>query len=86
VVAVAAFAVPSELAEDEVMVSVQVRPGSVVSPAELVRHCASDLPVFAQPRYVDLVASLPTTSNGKVRKSELRAQGVTMSTWDRESA
>lgn len=86
VVAVAAFAVPSELAEDEVMVSVQVTPGSTVSPAELVRHCAGDLPVFAQPRYVDLVASLPTTSNGKVRKSELRARGVTTSTWDRESA
>lgn len=86
VVAVAAFAVPSELAEDEVMVSVQVKPGSTVSPAELVRHCAGDLPVFAQPRYVDVVASLPTTSNGKVRKSELRARGVTMSTWDKESA
>ena len=85
VIAVAAFAVPSELAEDEVMVSVQVKPGSAVSPAELVRHCAGNLPVFAQPRYVDLVASLPTTSNGKVRKTELRAQGVTMSTWDRES-
>ena len=38
------------------------------------------------PRFVDFVADLPRTENGKIRKYELRERGVTASTWDREAA
>ncbi|MFJ3026555.1 hypothetical protein ACIPH4_37175 [Streptomyces tendae] len=79
----AAFPVPSALAEDEVMVAVVPRPDRVLDPAQVARHCAGELPAFAVPRYVDVVAALPLTETGKVRKSVLRERGVTGGTWDR---
>jgi crotonobetaine/carnitine-CoA ligase len=86
VAAVAVFPVPSELAEDDVMAAVVVKPGATVAPEELLRHCEPSLPYYALPRYLDFVDTLPTTENGKVCKAELRARGVTPSTWDREQA
>ncbi|MFD4228180.1 AMP-binding protein [Streptomyces sp. NPDC058545] len=79
----AAFPVPSELAEDEVMVAVVASAGRVVDPAALARHCAAELPAFAVPRFVDVVDALPLTETGKVRKGVLRERGVTRGTWDR---
>ncbi|TDC46546.1 ATP-dependent acyl-CoA ligase [Actinomadura sp. KC345] len=79
----AAFPVPSDLAEDEVMVTVVVRPGHAADPADLVRHCERELPPFAVPRYIDFVPALPMTETGKVRKATLREQGVTSTTWNR---
>ena len=86
VVTAAAFPVASELAEDEVMVAVVLRPGSTTDPADLARHCARELPAFAVPRYIDTVGALPLTETGKVRKAVLRERGVTPGTWDRERA
>ena len=86
VVEAAAFPVPSELAEDEVMVAVVPRPGAVLDPADLARHCALELPGFAVPRYVEVVPALPLTETGKVRKAVLRQRGVTADTWDRAAA
>ncbi|GAB2898422.1 AMP-binding protein [Streptomyces mayteni] len=83
VVEAAAFPVASELAEDEVMVAVVVRPGGVFDPEDLARHCARDLPAFAVPRFVEAVPALPLTETGKVRKAVLRERGVTAGTWDR---
>jgi crotonobetaine/carnitine-CoA ligase len=83
---VAVFPVPSELAEDEVMAAVVLRPGATLAPEALLDHCRTRLAYFALPRYVDVVAALPTTENGKVQKFRLREQGVTATTWDREAA
>ena len=85
VVAVAAFAVPAELAEDEVMIAVVPRAGYPLDPAGLLDHCARDLPYFAVPRYVDMVTELPVTATGKVAKAELRTRGVTETTWDSQA-
>ncbi|MFI6463364.1 AMP-binding protein [Streptomyces sp. NPDC050528] len=82
----AAFPVPSELAEDEVMVAVVSRPGQVLDPLDLVRHCGDELPAFAVPRYIDTVRELPLTETGKVRKGVLRERGVTPTTWDRSTS
>jgi carnitine-CoA ligase len=84
VAAAAVFPVQSELAEDEVMAAIVLRPEQTTSPEALLRHCEQRLPYFALPRYLDFVAALPTTENGKVRKNELRVRGVTATTWDRE--
>ena len=81
----AAFPVPSELAEDEVMVAVVPAPGQVLDLRDLVRHCADELPPFAVPRYLDTVRELPLTETGKVRKAALRERGVTATTWDRST-
>lgn len=81
---VAVFPVPSELAEDEVMAAVVPRPGESVDPAALRRFAAAQLAGFALPRYIDVVAELPLTETGKVRKAELRARGVGTDTWTAE--
>jgi crotonobetaine/carnitine-CoA ligase len=86
-VAVAAvFPVPSEMAEDEVMAALVLEPHARLDPVELIRHCEPRLAYFAIPRFVDLVAELPLTENGKVRKHILRERGVSTDTWDREAA
>lgn len=79
---VAAYAVPSDLAEDEVMVAVVPQPGQQVEPLALIRWCEDRLPYFAIPRFVRLLADLPKTENGKVQKYKLRADARTPDTWD----
>jgi crotonobetaine/carnitine-CoA ligase len=86
VAAVAVFPVRSELAEDEVMAAIVLKPEQIISPEDLLRYCEPRLPHYALPRYLNFVDTLPTTENGKVRKSELRERGVTTETWDREKA
>ncbi|WP_413805132.1 AMP-binding protein [Streptomyces sp. OE57] len=82
----AVFPVPSELAEDEVMVAVVPRAGGTLDLADVIRHCERELPPFAIPRYVDILGELPLTETGKVRKAALRKRGVTETTWDRVTA
>lgn len=80
---VAAYPVPSDMAEDEVMVSVVLKPDAQLGPEALIEHCTKHLPRFAIPRFVDIVADLPATGNGKIRKNILRERGVTETAWDR---
>jgi crotonobetaine/carnitine-CoA ligase len=84
--AAAAFPIPSDLGEDEVMTAVVLEPGETLTPEELIEHCRPLLPYFAVPRYVEFVTELPLTENGKVRKQVLRDRGLTPDTWDREAA
>ena len=79
---VAAYAVPSELAEDEVMCAVVPRPGQQVDPLALIRWCEARLPYFAMPRFIRVMAELPKTENGKVQKYKLRTEGRTADCWD----
>jgi crotonobetaine/carnitine-CoA ligase len=84
--AAAAFPIPSELGEDDVMAAIVLEPGQALTPEELIEHCRPLLPYFAVPRYVEFVSELPLTENGKVRKQVLRERGLTPATWDREAA
>lgn len=82
----AAFAVPSDVGEDEVMVCVVRKPGQQLGAPDLIRHCEPLMPYFAVPRYVDFRDELPKTPTHKVEKYRLRQEGVTPTTWDREAA
>ena len=82
----AVFPVRSELAEDEVMAAVVLRPQARLTHAALIDFCLPRMPYFAVPRYVQFVDALPMTENGKVTKYRLRERGVTAETWDREKA
>jgi crotonobetaine/carnitine-CoA ligase len=75
--------VSSELAEDEVMAVLVLRPGQRLEAASLWTFCEERLPSFAVPRYLGVVDELPRTENGKVQKYKLRERGVTSITWDR---
>lgn len=78
----AAFGVPSELVEEEVMVTAVVRDGFQLSAADLRTWCAARLPRYATPRFIELVSSLPMTSTGKIEKFKLRERGVSDATDD----
>ncbi|MEN2433626.1 ATP-dependent acyl-CoA ligase [Comamonas sp. F1-6] len=83
---VAAYAVPSELAEDEVMCSIILRDGEHLDPLELIKWIEPRLPYFAIPRFLRILKELPKTENGKVQKYKLRAEGRTSDTWDLASS
>jgi crotonobetaine/carnitine-CoA ligase len=80
---VAVIGVPSELTEEEVMAVVVPKPGVEIDPVDLLDHCQERLPRFAVPRYVRMAAELPKTPSQRVEKYRLRAEGVTVDTWDR---
>jgi crotonobetaine/carnitine-CoA ligase len=81
----AAFAVPSELTEHEVMVAVVPREDMELDLDELLRFCVETMPRFTVPRYARIVDGLPKTPTGRVQKHVLRAAGVTPDTIDREA-
>jgi crotonobetaine/carnitine-CoA ligase len=83
---VAAYAVPSDIpgGEDEIMCAIVRSADAPVEAARIVEHARARMPRFAQPRYIDFVASLPKTSTEKVRKADLRLAGITGTTLDLE--
>jgi crotonobetaine/carnitine-CoA ligase len=83
---VAVHAVPSDMGEDEVKVTCVLHPGSDLSAEDLCRWAAERVPYFAIPRYIEFRDDLPRNPVGRVLKYELRSQGVTENTWDRERA
>jgi crotonobetaine/carnitine-CoA ligase len=72
----AAFGVPAELGEDDIMISVVVVEGRTLDPAELLAFLGSRLPRYALPAYMDLVDELPKTGTHRVIKAELKERGV----------
>ena len=81
----AAYAVPSELSEDEVMIAVAPVDGAQLDPAELMAFLGERMAYFMIPRYVRVLDELPKTASSKVMKVVLREEGVTDDTWDREA-
>ena len=75
----AAYGVPSDLGEDEVMVTVIAK--GELDEAELVAFCAERMAKFMVPRYVRVQEALPKTATQRVQKFELRKLG-TEGAWD----
>ena len=82
----AAIAVPSEWGEDEVMVVLALKPGHALEPEELLEFLEPRMAHFMVPRYLRFMDELPKTPTTKIRKAELRKQGLTAETWDRDAA
>jgi acyl-CoA synthetase (AMP-forming)/AMP-acid ligase II len=53
---------------------VTLRPGAVLSPADVTAFCAGRLAKFKIPAYTTIVETLPRTASGKVIKRELRTR------------
>jgi crotonobetaine/carnitine-CoA ligase len=81
---VAVHAVRSELTEDDVKVTAVLAPGAELAPRELFEWSVDQVPYFALPRYIEFRASLPLSPLGRVHKFQLRDEGCTPDTWDRE--
>ena len=83
---VAAYGVDLPGGEQEVMVCVAPKSGAVVDPKALIEFLIPRMAHFMVPRYVRVAAELPKTPTNKIQKVELRKEGVTADTWDREAA
>ena len=81
----AALGVPSPDGEEEVLIAVSPIPGATIDPESLLRFLIPRMPHFMVPRYVRVLDSLPKTPTNKIRKVELRQQGVTPDCWDRSA-
>ena len=79
----AAYGVPSDLTEEDVMIAVVARPGETVDPRELTDFCAASMARHMIPRYVDVLDELPRTPTEKIEKRTLIERGVSVTTWDR---
>lgn len=83
----AAVGVSDPSSGQEIKVCVLLRPGAQLAERDLHDFLAPRMPRFMVPRYIEFMTDLPRVSmSAKVRKAELRSQGITDATWDREAA
>jgi crotonobetaine/carnitine-CoA ligase len=74
---------PAVHGEEEVLVVVEIVPGHGFDPAELRHWLEPRLPRFMLPRFVRVVGGLPRNETSlRVQKFRLRAEGVTLDTWE----
>jgi crotonobetaine/carnitine-CoA ligase len=72
-------------AEQEILVCLVLADGVELDAETLWSWLDERMPYFAVPRYMRVVDSLPKTPTERVRKVELREQGITSDTYDRSS-
>lgn len=82
---VAAHAVLADL-EDDLKITCVIDPASGLTEEQLCRWSIDNLPYFAVPRFIEFRDELPKNPVGRVLKYELREQGVTPTTWDRDKS
>ncbi|MBI2287904.1 MAG: AMP-binding protein [Chloroflexi bacterium] len=70
--------------DQEIKISVILKPGRKLTPAELIDYCEPRMARHLIPRYVDFRNSLPKTDTERVQKNKLVDEGVTTTMWDRE--
>lgn len=83
---VAVHAVFSESGEDDVKATIVLKESARVTEEEICLWAVDRLPYFTVPRYFEFRQDLPRNPVGRVLKYELRADGCTQATWDREKS
>ncbi|WP_328970306.1 AMP-binding protein [Streptomyces sp. NBC_00239] len=75
--AVAVYAVPDEVAGDQVMAALAPHPGAAFDPEDFAAFLAAqpDLGTKMAPRYVRIVAAMPVTATNKIHRVALRREG-----------
>lgn len=81
---VAVHAVFSESGEDDVKATIVLKDGALITEHEMCAWAIQRLPYFAIPRYFEFRTDLPRNPVGRVLKYQLRDEGCTPQTWDRE--
>jgi crotonobetaine/carnitine-CoA ligase len=83
---VAVHAVFSDVGEDDVKATIVLKDGQTLTEQEMCHWAIERLPYFTIPRYFEFRKDLPRNSVGRVLKYQLRQEGCTPGTWDREKA
>jgi len=82
----AVVGIPSKHGDEEILVAVVLKPEQKFDPRALAEYLIPRMPHYMVPRYIRSLQELPRTPTNKVKKVEIREQGVTPDTWDREAA
>jgi crotonobetaine/carnitine-CoA ligase len=82
----AVVGIPSERGDEEILVAVVMKPGHELDAKALAEYLVPRMAHFMVPRYFRALPELPRTPTNKVKKVEIREQGITSDTWDREAA
>lgn len=82
----AAIGVPADVGDEDIALYVVTTPEKTIDPSELRAALSKDLPRFALPRFIDVVAALPKTPSERVAKATLRQQGLSSQVHDFEAA
>ena len=82
----AVVGIPSEHGDEEILVAVVGKPHRVVSPKDLAEYLIPRMPHYMVPRYFRVMDELAKTPTNKIRKVDIRQEGITADTWDREAA
>lgn len=69
----AVVGIPDEYRGETVKAFVSLRPGTEVTPDELIAFCKENMAAYKYPRYVEMMDELPKTPTGKLLRRELRA-------------
>jgi crotonobetaine/carnitine-CoA ligase len=83
---IAVHAIAQQNGEDEIKATIVLKPGAETSARELCLWAIDKLPYFAVPRYFEIRSELVKNPTGRVLKFQLREEGVTSTTWDRDAA
>jgi crotonobetaine/carnitine-CoA ligase len=67
----AVIGVPSELTEHEIKAVIQLKPGYMVDPQELIEWLKPRVASFMLPKYIEFIDELPYTPTGKLEKYKL---------------
>jgi len=81
----AVYAIPSDLAEDEIMACVSLVEGHTLKEADLIESLKEDLAKFAVPRFVKIVPEFLKTETQRIIKKELEKNGVVPGTYDAQN-
>ncbi|GAA4544043.1 AMP-binding protein [Pseudonocardia xishanensis] len=79
---VAVHALKSEVGEDDIRACIVLAEGQEIEWAEFFEFLKANVPYFAVPRYVEILAELPKNSAFRVQKHQLRDKGMTAETID----
>ena len=72
----AVIGVPDEILGQAVRAIVSLKSGSHLTARDVLRHCAEHLEDFMIPKTVEILPTLPKTSNGKIDKRQLYGAGT----------
>ena len=82
---VAAVGVASEHSEQDILTAIVFKDNNKPEMRDLVERLIPLMPYYMVPRYFRVMNELPKTPTNKVKKVEIRHQGVTPDVWDREA-
>ncbi len=82
---VAIHAIGKQTGDDDIKLTAVLRDGAKGDHKALCLWAIENLPHFAVPRFYEFRTSLPKNPTGRILKYQLRDEGVTVDTWDREA-